>query len=127
MSQPNNGFSYKTIQCEQIYENFSQEIIVTTSDKLTILLGEHVKYIESRNYWQTPLAIFITIVLVLTTTNFKESFGLSSDVWNAIFIISGVVSFFWTIVSLYQRKNNISVATLINKIKNAQTEIDPST
>lgn len=75
-----------------IYLNVAQEVIVTTEDKVLLWLSEHLKRMERRRSWITPLGIFITIVLTLATSSFKDILYLSADTWRAIFIIVGLIS-----------------------------------
>lgn len=122
MSQGNRiRYSRSTgVDVTEVHRNVSQEIIEITEDKLKLLLNEHAASVESRSGWQTPLALFVTIVLVLTTTSFKESLGVSADTWLAVFIISAVLCLFWFLRTLLNRPRENTVEDLLEKIKNRQ-------
>jgi len=123
MSQ-SNSIRYRRspgVEIEEIHRNVGQELIEITEDKLKLLLAEHLSSIESRNTWHTPLALLITIVLVLTTTQFKESLGLSADTWAAIFIMSAGLCVFWLGRTLWERPKKSTAQELIDKIKNKQS------
>ena len=72
--------------------NLGQNVIVTTEDKIRLCLTKHLQRIEQKNSWAVPLGILLTILIIFPTTTFKD-FIVSAEVWQAIFIISGIISF----------------------------------
>lgn len=107
----------RTINIEGIHSNITPEILEITIDKLKIVLLENDRRISDSNQWQAPLGIFITILLVLVTADFRQAFWLSAAVWHAIFIISAVFSFIWLLISFNKVKERITVDALIEKMK----------
>jgi hypothetical protein len=87
------------VNVSDVHINVSQNLIITTEDKLRLCLSEHLKRMERKNSWITPLGILIAILVTLVTSTFKDV-GLSADTWRAIFIIAGVLSLGWLIWSI---------------------------
>jgi hypothetical protein len=101
-------------------ENIKSDLITITHDKLENILLKHFNKTFSRNKWITPLSLFISILLVLLTATFKDTFGISKDIWNSIFILCCLGNFIWFIVSIIRLIKNwkeSSLESLINKIK----------
>ena len=56
---------------------------------------------EKKRSWIAPSGILITLMTVYTTSTFKRALGLSPDTWwCAIFIITGVATSLWLILSI---------------------------
>ena len=71
--------------------------------------------IEKRNQWQTPLAIFLMIVVTFATTSFK-TFIFGAAVWQSSFLIVGVVSFFWLVYTLIKRPKAKQISDIIKEL-----------
>jgi hypothetical protein len=98
-----------------VYLNLGQEIIVTTEDKIWRILANHLARIENRNAWVTPLGILIAILVVFPTTSFQP-FIVSAETWQAIFVISGLLSFGWLVRSLWQSRDSKSVIAFFKSL-----------
>jgi hypothetical protein len=106
------------IQVHEVHSNLTAEVIEITSEKLELILRDHVSCLAKENGWHAPLGILVTIVLVLLTTGFKDSFGLTADSWSAVFFISAFLSGGWLIKALIIRNKSISVEELLDRVKN---------
>lgn len=105
--------------------NTKSDLIEITEDKLENILLKHLSKLKKAQSWLTPLSLFVTILIVLLTTEFKEFLTIGKDVWNAVFIVSLLLTFGWMIKGIYDAikcsgKNTIEY--LINQIKNNQEE-----
>ncbi len=109
---------FNSIEVGEVHSNVYQEVIEVTSDKLKLILLEYVECLAKSKEWQMPLSLILAIILVLSTTSFKQSFGLSPDTWFAIFVISCGLSCVWLLKTLLHKKNSISIDELIQKVKN---------
>lgn len=108
----------------RVHFNLGQEILVTTEDKVWRILANYLAEVENRNAWTTPLGILIAILMIFPTTSF-QSFIVSAATWEAIFIVSGVLSFFWFVRSLWQSKGSRSVVGFFKSLLRSQdTTID---
>ncbi len=108
----------KRIDVFEVHSNVSAELVEITTEKLELILRQHVDCLSGKNLWQAPLGICLTIILVLLTSNFNAKFGLSPDTWTAIFVISLVLSLLWLVVALLKLRKVITVDELMSKVKN---------
>lgn len=108
-----------------VNKNLSQEIIVTNTDKVTILLNDHHKIVKKKTEWLNPLGIFISVLTALLTSKFDEpKFGVSPELWKSLFIIACLISFIWSvylIVIAICYRNRGTVGEFIKKLKNEST------
>jgi len=111
------SYNRKTVNVKQVYSNVEQQVIQITEDKLRLVLNEHISFLETKSSWISPFGILITLIVVFSTTEFKEAY-FSPDTWKAVFIITTVITTFWLIKSLYKLTQARSVNDIISKIKN---------
>ncbi len=104
------------ITVSEVSLNVSQGIIITTEDKIRICLSEHLKRMEKKKGWLTPLGIFATIIVALVTSTFKD-IGLDSATWHAIFIITGFISFGWLVWSINEARQSEKLEDIIIELK----------
>ena len=103
----------------EIFPNLNQQVIMTTEDRLRICLIENLKKAEKKYDWIAPLGILIAIIISFVTSSFKDVV-LSSQTWEAIFIIGGIASFIWLIVALKHAFVKINLDHIISDIKTSQ-------
>ncbi len=110
-----------------VNKNLSQEIIVTNTDKVKIILSDHHKIIKRKIEWLNPLGIFVTVLATLLTAQFnKVVWGIEAVLWKAIFVVTGIAAFGYSIyLIIYAIKyfNNGTVEEFIEKLKNQSQEI----
>ena len=106
----------ETIEVTAIHTNVSQEIIQITSDKLQLILSQHIKSIECRKDWIAPAGLLITLLTVFVTTEFKKFF-MSADSWFAFFVFATILISIWLVVTCIKAFRAASIDDLVNKIK----------
>lgn len=106
----------ETVEVSDVHSNLNQEVIKITTDKLKLILKDYLWQLEKKREWIAPLGIFITIVVVLSTTKFQDAY-FSSDTWEAIFIISTFLSGGWLFKSLWTAFRSPSVDDVVDRIK----------
>jgi len=114
MSQQNNlnnqglsvDFSDELSKNLTIHKNVNQEIIITTSDKIKLVLLSTKEIMTSQRDWWTPFGLLISFISTLCTADFKLSFGISKDFWKAIFVLLTIFSFLWFCKSIYRLIKN---------------------
>lgn len=98
--------------------NVDQECFVITEDRVRLLLNSHLTKIEKSKGYIAPLGIFITIAITLVTGEFKENgFMFPPATWQAIFFISGILSFAWLVYSVWQARQSETIEDLIKRMK----------
>jgi hypothetical protein len=103
-----------------IHKNVKQEIIITTADKIKLVLINTKEALSSQRDWWTPSGLLISFITTLLTSEFKETVGLSKDFWQAIFVLLSLLSFIWLLKTLWRLKKNWdkdNVDTIIEQIK----------
>jgi hypothetical protein len=110
-----------------VNKNLSQEIIVTNTDKVTIILNDHHKIIKKKIEWINPLGIFITAFGTLLTAQFnKVVFGVDPLLWKAIFVVISLATFGYSvylIVFAVKYAKRGSIEEFIEKLKNQSRDI----
>lgn len=107
----------------QTRNNTKSDLIEITEDKLENILLKHLHKIQKGQSWLTPLTLFLTVLIVLLTSEFKDFIGIKKEVWNAVFLLTSLISFVWlivTIVKAIKHTKTSSLENLINQIKNSQ-------
>ena len=99
-----------------IHINVSQEVIITTEDKVRLCLSEHLKSLEKKSSWIAPLGILIAIVVTLSTSTFRQKL-FSADTWFAIFVIAGLISLLWLIISVVRACRSRKLEDIIAELK----------
>ncbi|WP_089641893.1 hypothetical protein [Escherichia coli] len=121
-SAPENVFNLDNGEfVRQNYTNIKTNIITTTEDKLNLVLIEYESDSKKRHLWATPLGILISLcICLLTTKDINDLWGIESQVWKAIIIISTILSFLWLIkagIEAFQVRSKLERTEIINKIK----------
>jgi len=103
-----------------VHKNVEQEIIITTSDKIELVLIKTKEILTSKRDWWTPFGLFMAFVTTFCTADFKDFLGLTKDTWKALFIFLTIAAFVWLILSLiklgkYWGKGDLK--TIIDQIK----------
>ena len=104
----------------KIHKNLSQDVIMTTQDKLRLALIEHREVLASRREWVSAASLALSLITTLTLTSFQPRLGLPASTWQAIYAVAFVAALFWLIsalVRLYRNHNKGDVDYLIKQIK----------
>jgi hypothetical protein len=108
------------IKESSIHTNVSQQVIVTTYDKVKLCLIEHQNELNAKNGWIAPIGVFIALLTALVTANFREFLNLPPDTWQALFLLGLALSVVWTIKALYgiyKFHNRGGIEYIIEKLK----------
>lgn len=106
------------------YNNVSQGLIHITEDKLKVILLEHRDKNSQFYSWTTPLGIFVSCLFATITSNFGNTWGISANTWEAMFIICTVITGIWSFcagINAFNNKEGRTIEDLIDKIKNNTT------
>lgn len=105
----------------QYCQNVDQTVISITEDKLENILLKNEKVMKAKMSWTTPLGLCLTCIVTLITNSFKDIMGLKPEYWFAIFLLSAIATFIWTIKAgkeAYDNRKDADIKSLIQKIKN---------
>jgi len=104
------------VNVSEVYLNVSQEVIITTEDKVHLCLSKYLKRIEKKRSWITPLGILVAIVLTLVTSTFND-IGLDAPTWRAIFILGGIISLGWLVRSIKEALQSQKIEDIVGELK----------
>ena len=83
-----------------VHKNISQEIIVTTADKIKLVLSDTKEIMLSKREWVSPFVLLFSFVTTLLTADFKEVMNLPKDFWHAVFVILSIGSSIWLFITV---------------------------
>ena len=108
----------KFYQTSKIHWSLEPVFIITTEDKLKLCLYKSIDCLDAKRKWWTPSALFVTLVLALTTTEFKEQFSIPSATWQAVFLILAAASLIWAVAAIWKAcRVRVSVESIVSEIK----------
>ena len=103
--------------------NLGQGTIFTTEDRVRLCLQNAIDSLGAKRAWWTPSALLVTLILALTTTEFKDQFAIPSATWHAFFLLLVVVTVLWTAVAIWKATRvKVSVESIVSCIKQPPTE-----
>jgi hypothetical protein len=106
------------VQQTRLHINLSQEAIVITEDKVRLCLIAHLGRLEARKDWIAPSGILLTLVVTFATTTFRDSL-LSAATWQAIFVVSTVLTVAWLARAIWRAWNAPTVEDVVGSMKRA--------
>jgi hypothetical protein len=92
------------------------EVITTTEDKVRLCLSDHLKKMEKKRGWLTPMGLTISFTLTLMTSGFKDMV-FSASTWRAFFIIGDLAAIAWLINSIVQAFQSVKMDDVIDELK----------
>lgn len=103
-----------------IHKNVGQEIIITTADKIKLVLINTKEILNAQRDWWTPFGLLISFITTLCTADFKDTFGLTKEFWKAVFVLLTLGSIIWLSISLnklYKNWKKDNLDNIIEKLK----------
>jgi hypothetical protein len=103
-----------------IHKNVKQEIIITTEDKIKLVLINTREILTSQRDWWTPAGLLLSFIATLSTADFKDALTLPKEFWHAIFVLLTIASAVWLLISLrklYKSWGRDDLTKIIEQIK----------
>ena len=107
-----------------IHKNVKQEIIITTADKMTLVLTNAKEILTSQRDWWTPAGLLVSFIATLCTADFKTALYLPKEFWHAIFVILTIANIIWLIITLIKLYKNWGKGDIAKIIENMQLKKD---
>lgn len=89
-----------------IHKNVNQEIIITTEDKIKLVLISTREILNSQRDWWTPAGLLLSFIATLSTADFKDALTVPKEFWHAIFVLLTIASAVWLLISLHKLYKN---------------------
>ena len=103
--------------------NLGQGTIFTTEDRIQLCLHKNIDRLDVKRKWWTPLGLSVSLLLALTTAEFKDQFAIPAATWHAFFLFSALFSLIWTVRAIWKAKGiKVSVESIVSCIKQQPTE-----
>lgn len=93
------------------------EHIIISSSKLELMLTEYQEKFAVKNNWNVPLGVFITLVVCLMVSDFKDKFGFKAMQWETTIFIAAILSVIWLVKELITIRNNKPLEELLTEIQ----------
>jgi hypothetical protein len=140
MSQNNNNneglsvdFGDELSKNLTIHKNVKQEIIITTEDKIKLVLINTREILTSQRDWWTPAGLLVSFITTLSTADFKDALSVPKEFWHAIFVLLTIASVIWLLISLRKLCKNWGqddlskiIAQIKLKVNSSETAKDES-
>lgn len=107
----------------RIYGMSSQDVIVTTEDRLHRRLHEHSDALAENRAWLMPLGVLIPVGITLLTAEFNDLI-FSSAIWQAIFILVALASVFRLGQQFWKKRKAPTIGDLVESIKETDKGIN---
>ncbi len=108
-----------------IHKNLSQDVVLTTEDKLRLALIQHRETLNSRAEWIGAGTLALSFLSSLLLTNFKDIGPLKAPTWQAIyfiFFVLALVRFVNILVRMYQNRKKATIDYVIKRIKQSGSQ-----
>jgi hypothetical protein len=104
----------------KIHKNLARDIILTTEDKLRLLLIEHRDSLSGKREWIAAGSLSLSLLTTILLTTFKDTLGLSAYTWQAAYFFFFILALVWLIrslVKLFKNRKRGEIDYLIKQIK----------
>ena len=104
----------------KIHKNLTQDVILTTQDKLRLALIEHRDVLAGKREWISAGSLALSLLSTLLLTTFQDKLGLSASTWQAMYALFFVFASVWlvkSLMSLYKNRKKREIDYLISQIK----------
>lgn len=121
------GKKNKVVTVTNTYSNTSVNVISITEDRLINILTSHIEKIKKSKEWLAASGFSVSLLLVLLTSDFKNTWGIKADFWLAFIFFIFLGSVIYLVNILYNcQKYKIDVEDIVNDIKqnNPEKETD---
>ena len=106
-----------------IATNVKQKYIVTTYDKIKLILIDWEKSKQIATEWWTYLGLTLSFLIPIFTADFKDFLGLNTAFLKSLFIVLSFGFGVLTIIAVIRRicnRKKISIDSCVSKITNTQ-------
>lgn len=113
----------KKVQVAGVHPNVEQEVILVTEDKVRLCLNENFHRAARSKQWITIASLILTLILTLTTAQFRDFAGLSSLEWRGIAIAALAGAVIWFFASLRWALGAPTLDDIVRELKEGSRKI----
>lgn len=111
------------VQVAGVHPNVDQEVILVTEDKVRLCLASKFERAARGKHWTTIAGLIATLIMTLTTAQFRDFVGLSSQEWRGIAIAALIASVGWFIASLRWAFSTPKLDDIVRELKEGSRKI----
>lgn len=99
-----------------IVMNVRTDYVVTTRDKIEIVLRKQLPLFLRRHAWVAPLSLLIGLIASIVTSDFQDFMGLSKDVWSTTFVIGAILAFVWLVRNVMLLRGTVDLDGVLEAV-----------
>lgn len=103
---PNINISQELSSQLIVHKNLNPKVVIVDMAKLKNMLRDYRDAVKGSHDWISILALVLSLLLTNITSTFNDFWGLSAEVWKAIFVICLAGSIIWLIVVIIRLISN---------------------
>jgi hypothetical protein len=103
-----------------IHKNLTQDVLLTTEDKMKLALIEYRDVLTARNEWLSSALLVLSLLSSLLLSDFKDVGPITAATWQSIyfiFLVLVVVRFGNVVIKMVQHRKRSRIDFVISKIK----------
>jgi hypothetical protein len=103
-----------------IHKNLTQDVLLTTEDKMKLALIEYRDVLTARNEWLSSALLVLSLLSSLLLSDFKDVGPITAATWQSIyfiFLVLVVVRFGNVVIKMVQHRKRARIDFVISKIK----------
>ena len=104
----------------KVHKNLTQDVILTTQDKLRLALIEHRDVLAGKREWISAGSLALSLLSTLLLTTFEDKLGLSASTWQALYGLFFAFALIWLVKSLIilaKNRKRAEISYLIKEIR----------
>ena len=108
-----------------IHKNLTQDVVLTTEDKLRLALIQHRETLNSRAEWLGAATLAFSFLSTLLLTTFKDIGPLSAATWQAVYLIFFILALARLVnilVKMYVNRKKSTIDYVIKRIKQSASQ-----
>ena len=110
-----------------IHKNLTQDVLLTTEDKMKLTLIEYREILASRSEWLGAGTLALSFLSSLLLTTFKDIGPLKAATWQAIyfiFFVAAMIRFVMVLYKMWVNRKKATINYVIKKIKQSGSQED---
>jgi|GEM_PF-2105110 len=103
-----------------VHKNLTQDLLVTTEDKMKLALIEYRDALSSHSEWVGAGMLVFSFMSPLLLANFRDIGPFSGETWRAVYFVLCALAFYrfiTVLIKINRNRHKIKVDYTINKMK----------
>lgn len=105
------------VQVTGVHPNVEQEVILVTEDKVRLCLNANFQRAARSKQWMTVAGMIVTLILTLSTAQFRDFGGLASQEWRGVTIAALFICVAWFGISIRWAARAPTIEAIVRELK----------